>query len=173
MAQTRGRAATAAMVAVVLLVGLAACGDDDDTETSAGQSATTAATSAPAVTTTLAAVTTTQAAALLKTATHPSHGTILVDAAGKALYTFDRDTTSTSSCSGTCAQTWPPLLLPAGGSTPTATGVTGTLGVSARTEGGSQITLNGKPLYRYAGDPNPGDVNGDGVGGNWHVAKQS
>jgi predicted lipoprotein with Yx(FWY)xxD motif len=29
----------------------------------------------------------------------------------------------------------------------------------------------GKPLYRYAGDAQAGDVNGDGVGGVWHVAK--
>jgi predicted lipoprotein with Yx(FWY)xxD motif len=40
-----------------------------------------------------------------------------------------------------------------------------------RPDGSMQITVSGKPLYRYAGDVQAGDVNGDGVGGVWHVAK--
>ncbi|MGH9149067.1 MAG: hypothetical protein ACRD0F_01860, partial [Acidimicrobiales bacterium] len=36
---------------------------------------------------------------------------------------------------------------------------------------GAQVSYNGKPLYRYAGDSAPGQVTGDGIGGLWHVAK--
>jgi predicted lipoprotein with Yx(FWY)xxD motif len=158
-------------MAMLLLLGLAACGDDnnDSSTASGGQSATTAA----APVTTAAATATTAPAAVLKTANSGQFGTILVDATGKSLYTFDRDTSPTSACTGNCAVTWPPLLLPAGasGTSVPATGVTGKLAVSPRPDGGSQITLNDKPLYRYSGDANAGDVNGDGVGGIWHIAK--
>ena len=158
----------------IVLTGLAACGSDSKSSDTAsgGQSST----SAPAVTTATTAVpvVTTQAAAVLKAVNNDKFGSIAVDAAGKSLYMFDNDTSPTSTCTGTCAQTWPPLLIPAGGSTPVPnTGITGTLTLSARSEGGSQIVLNGKPLYRYSGDSNPGDTNGDGVAGKWHIAKLS
>ncbi|MBA2624935.1 MAG: hypothetical protein H0U89_04955, partial [Acidimicrobiia bacterium] len=31
----------------------------------------------------------------------------------------------------------------------------------------AQVTYGDKPLYHYAGDGAPGDVNGQGVGGVW------
>jgi hypothetical protein len=30
---------------------------------------------------------------------------------------------------------------------------------------------NGKPLYYFAGDRGPGDVEGDGLGGVWHAVR--
>lgn len=42
-------------------------------------------------------------------------------------------------------------------------------GSAARTDGNDQLTVNGQPLYRYAPDTNPGDTNGQGVGGVWFV----
>ena len=170
-----GRRALALAVPAMALTVLVACGGSSDSNDTAsgGQSSSTA----PAATTatTAAPVATTAAAAVLKVATSDKFGPILTDTAGKALYTFDKDTAGTSTCTGGCATTWPALLLPAGASTPIATpsGVTGTLTVSPATGGGSQIVLNNKPLYRYAGDANPGDTNGDGVGGIWHIAKPS
>ena len=168
---TRRRRAAATAVAALALLGLAACGSSDNkTSSSAGQSVTTAA-----PVTTAAAPVTTAAPAVLNTSTKDPFGTYLTDATGKSLYVFDKDTTpNTSSCTGQCATTWPPLLLPAGAATPvpTPTGVTGTLTVSPRPDGaGSQVVWNGKPLYRYAGDSNPGDTNGDGIGNVWHIAK--
>ncbi len=168
------RVAAVAMVAIGLSLVLAACGDDDeDTSTAAGQGATTQATQATTPTT-VAQTTTTQAAGVVKATANAKFGTILTDSAGKALYTFDRDTSATSTCTANCAVTWPALLLPAGGSAaiPNPPGVTGTLTGSPRPDGnGTQVVWNGKPLYRYSGDPNAGDTNGDGVGGVWHVAK--
>ncbi|HGG05709.1 MAG TPA: hypothetical protein ENK28_09650 [Aliiroseovarius sp.] len=33
------------------------------------------------------------------------------------------------------------------------------------------MAYRGQPLYLYAGDSKPGDINGDGVAGVWHLAK--
>lgn len=175
MARRNGRRAVLVLVAVALTLGLAGCGDDDaDDDPTVGGTATT---TAPAVTTTAALAVTTTAAptastsALLKTAAVGALGTILVDGGGYTVYTWDRDTTSTSGCTGGCAGTWPAVLVPDGTATPIpAEGVTGTLATSARPDGGgNQLTLDGKPLYRYAADAAPGEAKGDGVGGVWHV----
>jgi Secreted repeat of unknown function len=49
--------------------------------------------------------------------------------------------------------------------------VTGTLGVITRTDGGTQATYDGHPLYTYVADTAPGQNKGNGVnasGGLWH-----
>jgi predicted lipoprotein with Yx(FWY)xxD motif len=63
-------------------------------------------------------------------------------------------------------EAWPPLLVT---DTPSAReGVQAALlGVISRTDGGKQVTYNGKPVYTYAGDNAPGDLNGQGKGGVW------
>jgi predicted lipoprotein with Yx(FWY)xxD motif len=173
MALRYGKRAALVLVAAGLALAMAACGNDDDEPTVSGSGTTVA----PAVTTTVAAVTTTaptaSTAALLKTADDANLGKIVVDGAGHTVYTWDRDTSSTSTCVGGCAGTWPAVLVPDG--TPTAIpadGVTGTLASSPRTDGGGdQLTLDGKPLYHYAADAGPGEAKGDGVGGVWHVVK--
>ena len=46
------------------------------------------------------------------------------------------------------------------------------LGNTTRSDGGTQLTYAGHPLYRYAGDQSPGDTNGQGLtqfGGGWDV----
>ncbi|MEA2972238.1 MAG: hypothetical protein QOG82_696 [Actinomycetota bacterium] len=172
MAMGYGKRAVLVLVAAGVALGMAACGDDNKPTVSS-------ATTAPAVTTTVApAVTTTVAptastSALLKTADDAALGKIVVDGEGYTVYIWDRDTTSTSGCTGGCAGTWPAVLVPDGTPTPIpADGVTGTLASSARSDGGgNQLTLDGKPLYRYAADSAPGEAKGDGVGGVWHVVK--
>jgi predicted lipoprotein with Yx(FWY)xxD motif len=99
-------------------------------------------------------------------------GTALVDGTGHALYLFDADTGTTSTCTGACAQVWPPLL--AGDAAPGATGgaQAALLGTSQRADGTSQVTYAGHPLYRFAGDTGPGEVRGQGIhnfGGGWYV----
>ncbi len=164
----RGRMFSVVVVSASLALSMAACGDDDEpiTTASGGQATTTA----PAAT---AAPTTTAVARPTVSTATSSLGTILVDANGKALYTWDRDTSATSTCTGGCATTWPPLVLPAGTTAPVAgPGVTN-LTAAARPDDATkmQVVWNGKPLYTYAADTAPGDVKGDGVGGTWHVAK--
>jgi predicted lipoprotein with Yx(FWY)xxD motif len=94
-----------------------------------------------------------------------SKGQILVDAGGKALYTFDTDTVGKSNCTGECAVNWPPLLAPAD-----ATGG-GDWSVVTRDDGTRQWAYKGKPLYTWLNDKQAGDVTGDGVNDTWHLAK--
>jgi hypothetical protein len=54
--------------------------------------------------------------------------------------------------------------------------VKGKLGLLHRSNGTFQVTLNGLPVYRYAGDSAKGDVNGEGIesfGGTWHAVTAS
>lgn len=91
----------------------------------------------------------------------------LVAANGMTLYTFDKDTANTSSCSGTCASNWPAYITASAPSSLLAN-----VGTFTRPDGKMQFTYNKMPLYYYSGDNAPGDTNGDGVGGVWHIVKQ-
>ena len=95
-------------------------------------------------------------------------GNILVDGSGRTLYMFTRDEKNKSNCSGTCAQSWPPLVTV---DAPKAEeGVdTAKLGTTAREDGSKQVTYNGLPLYFYSKDSKTGDTTGQNVGGIWFV----
>ncbi|MDD5370901.1 MAG: hypothetical protein PHQ40_17605 [Anaerolineaceae bacterium] len=109
------------------------------------------------------------AGATVNIATDAKLGKILVDSKGMTLYTFKKDSPGASTCSGGCAENWPPLLIPSG-SPVAGAGVTGTLGSFARSDNGVQVTYNGMPLYYFAADKSAGDVNGQGVGNVWFAA---
>jgi predicted lipoprotein with Yx(FWY)xxD motif len=102
----------------------------------------------------------------LKTTT--IHGvTVLTNAKGFTLYSFAPDTSTKSVCNGSCAQYWPPVP----GHVTAGAGVTGTLGTITRSDGSSQATYNGHPLYTYVSDTAPGQANGNNLnlnGGLWH-----
>ncbi len=93
--------------------------------------------------------------------------TVLTNASGFTLYWFVPDTATRSACYGTCAGYWPPLT-----ETPSAgPGVTGTLATIKRSDGTTQVTYNGHPLYTYVGDTAPGQAFGNNLnlnGGLWH-----
>lgn len=95
-------------------------------------------------------------------------GKILVDGNGMTLYAYTRDSANTSNCNGTCAQSWPALAaVPAAN---IGAGIDATLvGSITRADGSSQATYKGMPLYTYAKDTKPGDLNGQGKGGVWYV----
>jgi predicted lipoprotein with Yx(FWY)xxD motif len=158
------------VLGATLALGMVACGDDEEPTVAGGAQtgATTASTAAAAATTTTAAAKATVATA------NTSLGTVFVDSAGKTLYTWDRDTNGANSqCTGNCAITWPPLVLPAGTTTPVAGQGVSLLTTAPRPDDATklQVAWDNKPLYTYAADTAPGDVKGDGVGGTWHVAK--
>jgi predicted lipoprotein with Yx(FWY)xxD motif len=99
-----------------------------------------------------------------------SLGQIIVDGRGMTVYIFDKDVANSgkSSCAGTCATIWPPVV--AKGDTPSVSGVTGKVGTITATDGKSkQLTINGLPVYYFAKDSAPGDVKGQGVQNVWWV----
>jgi predicted lipoprotein with Yx(FWY)xxD motif len=107
------------------------------------------------------------AAATVMVKNDPKLGDYLVDAKGMTLYMFTKDTPGVSNCSGGCLTAWPPLV--ATGDLVAGPGVTGKLGFITRADGTKQVTYNDMPLYYWASDVKPGDVNGQGVGGVWYV----
>lgn len=92
--------------------------------------------------------------------------TALADASGKTLYYFTPDSASSATCTGSCAQMWPPLT--ASGS-PMGTSLSGSL-TMLNSGNGAQVAYNGHPLYRYSGDQSQSDTNGEGLLNKWYVA---
>jgi len=98
-------------------------------------------------------------------------GRILVDARGRTLYLFARDRNGKSSCLGSCAVYWPPLI--ASGKPKAIAGAKQSLlGTTRRADGRLQVTYRHHPLYRYAADSGKGQTTGQGLdlsGGKWWV----
>ena len=96
-------------------------------------------------------------------------GEIVVDGEGMTVYLFDSDTqgSGTSTCEGQCATNWPAVTTDS--DEPVVEGVTGEVGTITGVDGSTQVTLNGWPLYYYAGDAAAGDTTGQGVGDVWWV----
>jgi predicted lipoprotein with Yx(FWY)xxD motif len=100
--------------------------------------------------------------ALVNSTNTASLGNIVVGPTGRTLYLFKKDTGPSSTCSGACAAAWPPLT------TKGAVTSSGDVSMSAlktvrRSDGTMQVTLDGHPLYYYAGDSAPGQANGQGL----------
>jgi predicted lipoprotein with Yx(FWY)xxD motif len=97
-------------------------------------------------------------------------GNILSDGQGNTLYFFSKDVAGKSTCeTGTCAVNWPSYW---------ADQVVAGSGLDisdfsavSHADGSMQDAYKGWLLYYYLGDTKPGDVNGDGIGGVWFVAK--
>lgn len=154
-----------ALTVGILLVGsLAGCGgsgsDTSDTDAAAQPSASRSA-SQPAASPADARPSTVSTAST-------DLGTILVDGRGMTLYLFTQDTQDSgkSTCEGPCLAAWPPLL----GEPQAGTGVDAALlGTLVRSDGSTQVTYNGWPLYFWAQDSAPGDTTGQGVNQVWWV----
>ena len=91
---------------------------------------------------------------------------VLANARGFTLYSFAPDTPAKSVCNGSCAAYWPPVK----GPVTAGPGVTGSLGTIKRSDGSTQATYDGHPLYTYVGDSAPGQAHGNNLnlnGGLW------
>ena len=98
---------------------------------------------------------------------------IVVDSQGRTVYELAPETTHHLLCtSPACFMFWPPVMVrSAHVKLSKATGIKGKLGMIHRS-GFFQVTLGGRPLYRYSGDSAAGQANGQGImtfGGTWHV----
>ena len=93
---------------------------------------------------------------------------MIVDGQGYTLYLFTKDKGTTSVCYTKCATEWPPTVVTG---TPTAgSGLDKSmLGTTKRTDGTTQVTYGGHPLYRFAADTAPGQTKGQNVLGIWFV----
>jgi predicted lipoprotein with Yx(FWY)xxD motif len=148
---------------MVLAAALLAAGCGSSSPGSGGTSSTPSSASAPA--------SSPASGTALKTA-QISGVTVLTNAKGFTLYWFVPDTSTKSNCNGSCAQIWPPVQGPA----TAGSGVTGKLGTITRSDGSTQATYDGHPLYTYTADTAPGQANGNGInasGGVWHEVTAS
>ncbi|HEX7495042.1 MAG TPA: hypothetical protein VF349_00265 [Candidatus Limnocylindrales bacterium] len=109
----------------------------------------------------------------LASTTDPTLGAYLTGQSGMTLYVLTKDTADTSSCSGTCATTWPPLAAATGAMITGPTGATGAFATITRSDGIVQVTYNHMPLYYFSGDSAMGDTTGQGKNGVWFVAPVS
>jgi len=147
----RGPNRTRILASMATLALLAACGTAED-------SAQDAAAIEPAPAAQAATVATAEGAL----------GTYLTDGPGATLYLFTVDEPGVSNCDAECLAIWPPLLTdgdPAVGGAADAA----LLGTLERGDGTIQVTYAGWPLYLFAADVAPGDVNGQGVNDVWFV----
>ena len=88
-------------------------------------------------------------------------GKILVNNKGQTLYLFQADKGSASTCNGACASVWPPVIT--NGAPIVSAGVSSAkLGTTSRSDGTTEVTYNGHPLYTFAGDISPGEASGEG-----------
>jgi predicted lipoprotein with Yx(FWY)xxD motif len=111
-------------------------------------------------------------------ATANEAGSILVAETGLSLYYFANDEEGISNCnaedgapagasadSESCAGRWPPLLVADG------TTVQPPYSSIERNDGTMQWAYYGYPLYQFIEDTSQGDVNGDGAGGVFDLAR--
>jgi predicted lipoprotein with Yx(FWY)xxD motif len=90
---------------------------------------------------------------------------ILADADGMSLYIFKEDLPMKSNCYENCAKVWPPFLAKG------AVQSSGDYTVISRLDGKKQWAYKGQPLYRYMGDEQPGDMEGEGSAKTWYVVR--
>jgi predicted lipoprotein with Yx(FWY)xxD motif len=101
-------------------------------------------------------------------------GTMLFNNEGQAIYIWEVEESSKAECYGDCAVAWPPVLTDG---TPQASGSVKSelLGTTTRTDGTTQVTYNGHPLYYYANEK-VGEVKCHNIsthGGLWWVIQPS
>jgi predicted lipoprotein with Yx(FWY)xxD motif len=136
-----------ALCTVSVALTVAACGSDDSNDDGGG-AATPATDIAKSDTTTTAEEAPGPKGTTIRL-DDSQYGRVLFDGRGQAIYLFDKEQSDRSECYGDCAAAWPPVLTE--GEPVAAAGIKqGLLGTTKRTDGKTQVTYNGHPLYFYA-----------------------
>ncbi len=157
-----------AVLAIAAVLAVAGCGssNDNSSSSSGGAYGSSGAAGKPASSSSPAG------AALVSVGSATGAGKVLVDSKGMTLYYFEKDTqgSSKSTCYGSCASLWPPQTT---SGMPKASGGAqqSKLDTIKRTDGTTQVTYAGWPLYTYAADTKPGDAKGTDIksfGGTWY-----
>jgi predicted lipoprotein with Yx(FWY)xxD motif len=168
MRAVRTRALLLAGPAALVLAAAAACGSTGSSvNVSSGSTGSTSVTSSTAAGSGSSSAASSSAA--LQVTKNSSLGQIVTTSSGMTVYRYDADSASPSksNCSGQCLTAWPPVLATGSGK-PQVSGVSSSLvGEITRSDGTKQITLDGWPLYTYAGDSAAGQANGQASGGVW------
>jgi predicted lipoprotein with Yx(FWY)xxD motif len=113
-----------------------------------------------------------QGTSTVQVTNNATYGQILTNGQGMTLYELSSDSAGNSTCTGACAQAWPPLTVSAGQTPAAGSNATAKLGTITRSDGTTQVTANNMPLYTFVRDTAAGDVKGQGItafGGTWHV----
>lgn len=143
---------------------LSACSGTPATTVPASQPAASVSSSAPAPASSSAPAA--DEATLTLMMADSTLGSVLVDGKGMTLYLFTKDSPNKSVCEGDCLAAWPALM----GVPKAGTGVDDSkLGSLKRSDGSTQASYNGWPLYYWTKDTKPGDVTGQNVGSVWFV----
>jgi predicted lipoprotein with Yx(FWY)xxD motif len=160
-----------AVLALVSLLAIAGCGGSDSSSNSDGAygGGETAETTKPASSESGGS------GAVVTASTAADLGKVIVDSKGMTLYDFHKDKGGKPACYGACAKGWPPLLTegkPQAGEGAMAA----KLGMVERTDGTTQVTYAGHPLYTFIEDKKPGEANGndvDAFGAEWYALRPS
>lgn len=157
--------ATLASLALIALLALAGCGSSNSSSSSGGVYGSEESTGKPASSNSANGVAITVGSA-------SGVGKVLVDSNGMTLYYFEKDKKGNgkSACYGPCAEGWPPLSTegkPQAGEGAEAS----KLGTIERSDGTTQVTYAGWPLYTFVEDKKPGEDNGTdskAFGASWY-----
>ncbi|HEY3865701.1 MAG TPA: hypothetical protein VGL54_06410 [Solirubrobacteraceae bacterium] len=174
----RSNTAILGALGVTGLLALAGCGGGSSSTTSSAATSGSASPQTTATTTSAPAPAAASGAgvATVSVAHNGTLGSILVAGPkGRTVYLFAADKGPASTCSGACAEVWPPVTTT--GAPKAASGAKAAdLGTITRSDGTKQVTYKGHPLYYYVGDPNSGGTSGQGInsfGAPWYVLTPS
>ncbi len=162
---------------LAVLALLSGCGGSSNTDsTSTTSAASTSSTAAATTPTTATNTTANTAGGEVITTKHNKLGTVLAAGPKKmTVYLFEADKGGESACTGACAQAWPPVTT-SGAPTGAASAKSADLGTITRSDGTTQVTYKGHPLYFFVKDKDGEDAYGQGskaFGAEWYVLAPS
>lgn len=164
--------ATALIAAALLTAG---CGADEATTApTAGPTSSVTPTTTPAQTPTPSTPPAERKPGTVVATADSEFGEVLFDGGGQVIYLFDKETTAKPECYDECAEEWPPVLTE-GDPVPDSGAAPDLLGTTERTDGTTQVTYAGHPLYYYAHE-GPNEILCHDVrefGGTWLVVTPS